>query len=491
MQENSFKKDVLNDFLQMTMLFIASVIAVYKTSPAIRDLFFLIPLILAFRSKKDYFWFAYFFILINSPAFFFASRAQEAIFRLPFYSFVPTLSFTPMDLFLFITIFKALRKKRVVKFFLNKPLEFFLFYLFLVSIPVSFFLGTEIKPFINSLRSFFFFGIIFSYLRLIRNNEDILKFGYLMFPYLALILVDQLYLVNMGSYMISIFDKSMLGFYTKNSVTGEIRAEMKGVLIVFYALIFGYQINGLKKYTLFPGFSTLIFFMAFASFILSAARSWITIGIITLMGYLILSKNGLKLSIQLFIVGSSLVVFILSSNYIEMDYLDGILKRYSVMEDIASSGNLRQGTFADRIDNDIPKVMKGVAYSPILGVGMSKYMKIYYSNDVGFINTLLIYGIIGFPIFLIFLFRYIFHLNRLFRKDDFSQLEKNIFLSLILAFGGILAGYFFTWDFFSFFPEKVYFVSIVFATGDLVLELNRESNDQTTSNEETKVMPIT
>jgi hypothetical protein len=58
MQESNFKKYVITDFMQMTALFIASVIAVYKLNHSLRDLFFLIPLALAFRSKNDYFWFA-------------------------------------------------------------------------------------------------------------------------------------------------------------------------------------------------------------------------------------------------------------------------------------------------------------------------------------------------------------------------------------------------------------------------------------------------
>ena len=175
-------------------------------------------------------------------------------------------------------------------------------------------------------------------------------------------------------------------------------------------------------------------------------------------------------------MGTLLVIVLFSSGFIEQEFIDNINKRYFEVGKMASSGNLKQGTFADRIENDIPHVLKGFAYSPVLGVGLSKYMKLYYSNDVGFVNTILIYGIIGFPVFLFFLFRYIYHLNRFRKNDAFNQTEKNIFISLILGFGGILTGYFFTWDFFSFYPEKVFFVSIVFATGDLVLELHGREN---------------
>jgi len=476
MQESNFKKEVVVDFLQMTALFIASVIAVYKLNHTLRDLFFLIPLLLAFKSKKDYFWFAYFFILINAPASFFVNRTQDAFFRLPFYSVISSFSFTPMDLFLFISIFKAFQTNVKIKFKLNKPLEFFLFYLLLVSIPVSFFLGTELKPFVNTLRSFFFFGIIFSYLRLIKNKEEIIKFGYLLFPYTILIIFDQLFLINEGSRFISIFDPSMVGIFVKNSISGDIRAVVQGILIVFYVLMFGFQIAHQKKYELFPGFSSIAIFIPIGIFFLSATRSWMMIGVIAILGYIFLSAKGHKLAIQISILGAVLAIGLVSSGFIDKEFVGNITKRYEELGKIAKTGNLKQGTFADRIENDIPKVLKGVEYSPVLGVGMSRYMKRYYSNDVGFMNTLLIYGIIGFPIFLFFLFRYMFLLNRFRKSNYFDQLERNIFLSLLLGFAGIMTGYFFTWDFFSFYPEKVFFVSIIFATGDLVLELHEREH---------------
>ncbi len=470
MKENSFKKDVFIDFLQMSALFLGSVFAVYRSGPSLRDLYFLLPLGLAFRSKKDYFWFAYFFILISAPGGLFVNRTQAALFRLPFYG-VSSFSFTPMDLFLFISIFKAFREKAKIIFFLNKPLEFFLFYLLLVSIPISFVLGTEFKPFINTLRSFFFYGIIFSYIRLIKDKEQILKFGYLLLPYTLFLVFDQLYLIKMGNRFISVLDPSMLGRFAKDSVSGGVRAMVQGILIVFYTLIFGFQIHNNKKYEVIPGIATVTIFLPIACFILSATRSWMTIGFITILGYIALSSKGIKFAVQIGTISVLLFVAALSTGVMDVTFLDSIYKRYAVMGNVASTGSLKSAdTFANRIDEDIPKVMKGVVLSPILGVGMSKYMKAYYSDDLGFMNTLLIYGLIGFPIFLIFLFRYIFQLNRLRKLPVFDHTDKNIFISLILGLVGMLAGYFFTWDFFSFFPEKVFFVSILFATGDLIIE---------------------
>jgi len=209
----------------------------------------------------------------------------------------------------------------------------------------------------------------------------------------------------------------------------------------------------------------------------------LSLGFIAILGYIVLSAKGIKFAVQMGIIGTILVIGLFASGFIEQEFIDNINERYFELGEIASSGNLRQGTFAGRIDDDIPKVLKGVAHSPVLGVGMSQYMKKHYSNDVGFMNTILIYGFVGFPVFLFFLFRYVFLLNKFRQSESFNNTEKNIFISLILGFTGIIAGYFFTWDFFSFYPEKVFFVSIVFATGDLVLELhNRDSQEKVSEN---------
>lgn len=455
----------------MSVLFICSVYVVYFTNPTIRDIFFIIPLILAFISKKDYFWFAYFFILISSPIGFFANRTQDAFLRLPMYPISGGFSLWLMDIFLFISIFKAFRKKVKVKFLLNKPLEFFLFYLIIISIPVSFMLGTELKPFVNTLRSFFFYGIIFSFIRLINQKEELLKFGYLLVPYAILIIIDQLYMINHSSGFISFFDPSTVGEFVRNSISGEVRAVVRGVLIVFYTFIFGFQIVNSRKYELFPGFSYVLIFLAIASFVLSATRSWITIGVISIIVYILLSQKGLKFAFKIAIVGFMLFIATISSGIVDSRFLENIYLRYAVIGQAAATGNLRSAdTFSGRIDEDIPKVMKGVSESPLLGVGMSKYLKKHYSSDVGFMNTLLIYGVIGFITFLFFLLRQLYLLN-LFRKRADSILDKDFFTSLIICLIGMLIGYFFTWDFFSFFPEKVYFVSIIFVTGDLILEL--------------------
>ncbi|MFN8258862.1 MAG: hypothetical protein U0W24_24455 [Bacteroidales bacterium] len=477
MKETTFKREVYIDFIQMSALFLGSVISVYKAGPTIRDLYFLIPLALAFKSKKDYFWFAYFFILISAPNGLFANRTQAAMFRLPFYG-VSSFSFTPMDVFLLMSIFKAFQVNKRVKFFLNKPLEFFFFYLLLVSIPISFVLGTELKPFVNTLRSFFFYGIIFSYLRLVKDKEEVLKFGYLLLPYSFLVIFDQLYLVKTGNRFISLLDPSMLGLFARNSMTGGVRAMVQGILIVYYTLIFGYQIYNNKKYEVIPGISIVAILLPNAIFILSATRSWMTIGFITIFAFMAMSSKGLKLAVQAGTIGVLMFIALLSTGVMDMEFLDSIYQRYAVVGDVARSGSLQNAdTFNNRIEQDIPKVLKGVAFSPVLGVGMSQHIKTYYSDDLGFMNTILIYGFLGFPIFLFFLFRYLFQCNRLRKHSAYDLTDKNIFMSLILGILGMMAGYFFTWDFFSFFPEKVFFVSIVFATGDLIINFQEREAD--------------
>ena len=75
-QNNS--KVLAKDILGIIILFLLSILFVYKIGGYFKGIFFLFLLYLSFRSTKDYFWFAFFFVLINTPAFFFAQASLDA-----------------------------------------------------------------------------------------------------------------------------------------------------------------------------------------------------------------------------------------------------------------------------------------------------------------------------------------------------------------------------------------------------------------------------
>ncbi len=149
-----------------------------------------------------------------------------------------------------------------------------------------------------------------------------------MIPFTILIVFDQLYVINMGSRFISLLDSSMLGVFVKNSISGDIRAVVQGILIVFYTLIFGFQISNNRKYEIFPGFSNIAIFLPIASFFLSATRSWMMIGVLAILGYVVLSAKGLRFAIQVGTIGTFLVIVLFSSGFIEQEFVDNINKRY-------------------------------------------------------------------------------------------------------------------------------------------------------------------
>ena len=207
-KEIGFKKQVGIDMLQMIGLFLASVYFVYFSSPLLRDLAFLIPLFLFWRSKKNYFWFAYFFILVNAPIGIFGNYYFAAEYRLPIYSVLPSMGFWVADLFVILALIKAILRGEKKEIVLAKPLKLLLVYLILITLPLTFIFGTDVATFANSLRSIFYYSVVISFFWLTNEIQDIYKFGYLLLPFAVLVVYDQLYTVMNGHHIISQIDNN-------------------------------------------------------------------------------------------------------------------------------------------------------------------------------------------------------------------------------------------------------------------------------------------
>jgi len=116
------------DLCLLIILFIISVYLVYFTSQTLSRIFFLALLFAFFFSRKDYAWFAFFFILAQGPGYFFADYSGLSLQRLPLYTFVAGMSLTPIDLF----VFSALVNWRN-RFLLYYYISYFLFSSLLLS----------------------------------------------------------------------------------------------------------------------------------------------------------------------------------------------------------------------------------------------------------------------------------------------------------------------------------------------------------------------
>jgi hypothetical protein len=176
-KENIIKKEII----QFYLLFLLTVFFVYFTPPIVNRLYFLLILLLFWNSEKNYFWFAFVFIVISQPGLLFHGSSAAHIHRIPFYNIAPEISLGFFDLFFILAFIKALFKGKRTKLILRKPLLLLLFYLIFLFI-LSFFYGMNFELISSSLRKFVVFTLFLSFPFLVYKKDNLYKFIHIIFP---------------------------------------------------------------------------------------------------------------------------------------------------------------------------------------------------------------------------------------------------------------------------------------------------------------------
>ena len=468
-----FRKSIVTDFLQMTVCFGLAVFAVYYAPTLFNYLYFLVVLAFFWRSKHDYFWFAFYFIIINTPAFLFFESSGEASRRLPLYSLTGGISFSVLDLFVLASIAKVVWLGRIKDFVISKSLRFILIYFALVSIPITFIIGLQDSSFFNTFRPYFYYAVLLTFYFLIDKTEDVFKFGYLMIPYVLFTLFDQLFLLSSGKLLISIINPATIRAIVNNTVTNDARAYFSGFLLVFYAFFFAIQLRSNPKYELFGGLAYAIIGMSLATFLLSATRVYLMIPLTVMGMYVLLGRKGISDSVQLAtFVGLFAIVFF-SLNIISFDFfLRSIWPRFEAFFAVLfGGGNLAEfDTVQDRIDDDLPSILEGITYSPLVGTGFSGVFRSHENNDLGFVNTILIFGVVGFTLFINFFVMFFRQLNHWVKHPWADANARAILNTTRMVLVGVLLGYATTYDFFTVRQiERIYFVSILIGSAEIAV----------------------
>ena len=470
-----FRKVVLHDFLQMSIIFIGSVFAVYYAPSIVNYLYFLVMLGLFWRSKKDYFWFAFFFILINTPANLFFETSAGAARRLPLYNFLPGLSLSVFDAFILVSLAKIFYYKRTIgkRFTVNRSVRFLLFYVCLISFPITFIIGFNEtgSSFFNTFRPYFYYTIVISFFFLIDKTEDIYKFGYLTVPYILVTLGDQLYLLMTGNLIASHINPATVREVVENTITGGARAYFAGYLLLFYAFLFGLQLRMNRKYEIINGFGYAIMMLSLLAFILSATRSYLMMPLVALFGYVLYSKRAAPDLIKLALVSVIFAVIFFSLNLISWEsFMKGIWPRFEAFFNVIfGGGDIRKfDTVSSRLESDWPSLWNSIKFSPLVGAGFSGWFRKYENNDLGFLNTVLMLGWVGFIFFISFIVLFLKEINK-WASDKYADQDSRVILSSIaIIFFGVLVGYATTYDFFTVRQiDRIYFIAVLMGSADV------------------------
>lgn len=399
---------------EIVLLFVISAFFVYFTPPALSRIYFFIILLLAFRSSKPYFWIAFIFILMNEPAGFFAGSTSDDMQRVPVFSFGRGASFSVFDLFLFGYSVKALMKPRAVVFYKTgvDVLLYFAVILFFFSLT----LGMSIVAFVALFRSFVLpFAFFLLVGRLIRNTYEFESMVKLLLPFMLLAIVGQVHAIYFGKFLTTYFKEgadtiAATGLALSETKEGVARAFDSGVLTIL-AFIFGgfyliWRPQGFSRIWL-----VIVMYIGFIICFTSATRGiFITFSMIVLSLFYFLSKSSLLRAKDITSVVIVIVVALLGFN---------LLKSDSVLSVQLSNAGDRIGTIGTLIgerdkstyegsnarqEERIPRLMKYIKDSPLIGYGFSDKAREYSDGHVGFHNMAIEGGILEIAVFLYFIF---------------------------------------------------------------------------------------
>lgn len=386
------------ELVLLVAVLVFSVFAIY-TIPAPFNKYVLLPILIwVARSKTDYFWLAYLLVVVEQPSGLFFGGSADDELRFPLYSITSGISFGLDELIALVLFIKATRRrahiKEVAPSFVNWYWLFFA--LFILLIVVTPLMGAGIDSYKYIKRAFVFLSISYSLLFNF-SVKDFESFFKILLPFSLLAVFLQLFSLENNFQIIHFFrsDISSIqgGFDTLDRDIAERPIEMSVIVLInFLSSLHFLQLNSSLQPRL---FLLLVNVISFFSIALTATRSWFFAFV---LGYLLclpnfLNKFGLKLLLGF--VPLLLCAAFLMLNPIFSNQMNLSIERLSTVQ-LLIEGDVTAGNTLERIDQRLPKVMKGIEGSSIfLGAAFSSHHMMHEDFHIGFLNMFLNFGILG------------------------------------------------------------------------------------------------
>lgn len=424
--------------ISIYLLFWVTVLFVYKFPIGLDKLYFAIMLFMFWFSKQDYFWFAFFIIISLFPGGFFVDTAGDAVRRLPIFTIIPKASFSVFDVFMIISLLKAIFKGRrlKVKDVLNiKYGSLFLIYLFVITA----FHGVTLKTFISlPLRGLFFYTFFYTFTSLVYKKSDTYKFMYLFFPFVFNELLSQVFLLSTGKNLVNEFYMGASSFVVIDKLMGEnIRAIANGHSIVILSFIFALALMGDSDKYSSKGYMSIVIILSFLSVIFSATRqSIIMLGFMFILYMIFVNKVKPGLVLQLFFAGIIIFFIIDVLNVFNISrIITASFDRLTGAVNFAKGSFEAEDTLEYRLNVRLPIILDNIRGSIFLGYGFSDKFFLYNDGHLGGVLLgILQMGIIGYSILTMFIIsiynKSIFYIKRFGNNNTTSDFIKSFLIGM-------------------------------------------------------------
>lgn len=418
------------DYLILIALFLISFISVYFLPMMITRVIFLIILFAAYRTKLDYVYLVWFFIINDAPGRLFVAGTFDSA-RIPLYPIMAGVSVGFQELFIMLYLLKYLKYKRASKFIFKKEFTWFVAFAIMVAV-FSLPFGMSFDNLIRTYRYLLPWALVFVVPAFIYDKKTLIRTSLLLFPIVFLALISQFYSYISGEYL----DEILRGVSTVNLKVDEeiVSRSYSAVFIILFSIVQALYFLFNRKTEINRNYLGAVIFLGYLSIIMTATRGWIIalfailLGVLVFFGFMKGNANVIRLAIV-----SSIVFIIAQYQFPVINLqLNASYNRFNTIEALMR-GDMTAGGTLERLNVRGPKVMERYWESPIVGLGFSDEFYKHQDGHVGNQNILLNVGILGYILLIGLFIRISRKIWKMSRRMEFRIYENRA--PLVFLFG--------------------------------------------------------
>lgn len=427
------------------VLYLSTILIVYYSpSPIIPRIVFLIILFIIYNSKKDYFWLAWIFVIVDSPGHLFSGGAFGDTQRIPIYPISPGEVLSFYDLLAIVYLLKIFsRKTDYSQFIFLSQVRIFVGIIFFY-LGLSFLLfGLDFTAFYRSISPWIF---VYAIIAFMHSEEKFYRFNKLIFPFVVFAILAQVFSFIQGQHLVNYLKiGGEYQFKEHLAILIDENAERPGrnlysIFIILYSLTLAVVYYS-RKNSVFPkNYLVFLIIAAFFSTILTGTRGFLLSSSVIVFGSILLGIKNMTMTFRYAtIVGLIIIVSIEFSSYVPIlgRQLELVTQRYQTLY-LLAQGDLTMGGTLERLTIRKPRIMKIIKQSPFFGFGFSKTYYLHADNDIGFYTVILNVGYLGsiaLHILFIVIMAKIFQVSSMRSYNSVYQNSGYIFL---FGFAGII-----------------------------------------------------
>lgn len=399
----------LRDLFELLFYLALAAFLIYNVPASLNRIFFPLFLILFYRSKNNYIWLAFFFIILEEPSGLYSGGLTIDELRLPAYTIMPKISIGFEQLFIITALVKTLKYKisfSPIALIQQNLKRLGIYFIWLVIVTIAF--GISFNGARNLYKIAVNLTLFYSMFFLMRQESDFISFFRLIFPFAFLSLALQSYSLLAGHQLITSYKPDIISTQGILGIEGINRPiEMPHLLLLSFFGSLYFLANG-NKYFL-KIYLVLINLVSYFAIFLTATRGWIVAFTVSyILFFLFIPSKSIKIAIRYFAIFLLALVLLFSFSIFKNQY-NSVSERVSTLK-LLVQGDITLGGTVGRYNIVAPQLLEAFKESTILfGAGFSDYYLANANSHIGFHNFLFNAGIVGIILLGFFLCKLIFY----------------------------------------------------------------------------------